>query len=420
MFVTLLLAFALAQDTGRAHSLDLDDVYRAVRAANPRIAAARALASAANARTSLAKLPPDPQIQLGVMNYALPSLVPMEVVGMSQLQVMQMVPTAGKLGLAGRVAHSSAAATAERALDVEWSVRSEAAMAFYDLYATRHSLIIARETLRLLRDVLATAEAMYRVGEGRQSDVLRAQVAIARMVEDTLRMTAMQTAMGARLNAVMDRGTAAPLASPRLPGFPVDLLPLDTLLAYAQTTRPMVVAAVRELEGAQAQERLARREIWPDLVIGAQYGQRGGAMGGTERMGSLMVGATLPVFAKGRQLRMRQESEAMRQMADADVAAMRAATRADVAAAYASLVRARNLSALYRTTVIPQAEAAASSAMAAYRVGSVDFMTVLDGRMTVNTYRQELFALDADQGKAWAELEMLTGQPLIGARYAQR
>ena len=52
-------------------------------------------------------------------------------------------------------------------------------------------------------------------------------------------------------------------------------------------------------------------------------------------------------------------------------------------------------------------------ALAAYRVGSVDFMTLLDDRMIVNKYRQELYVLEADQGKAWADLEMLTDRALI-------
>ena len=103
----------------------------------------------------------------------------------------------------------------------------------------------------------------------------------------------------------------------------------------------------------------------------------------------------------------------MRAMAEAELAAMRADTRGRVGEAYAGLVRARRLAALYRTTVIPQAEAAVASAMAAYRVGGVDFMTLLDSRMTVNEYRQELLALEAEEGKAWAELEMLTGRELF-------
>ena len=58
--------------------------------------------------------------------------------------------------------------------------------------------------------------------------------------------------------------------------------------------------------------------------------------------------------------------------------------------------------------------------MSAYRVGTVDFMTLLDSRITVNTYRQELSVLEADEGKAWAELEMLTGRELIDSHSIAR
>ena len=100
-------------------------------------------------------------------------------------------------------------------------------------------------------------------------------------------------------------------------------------------------------------------------------------------------------------------------MAEADLASMRAATRGSIGVAYAELVRARNLSQLYRSTVLPQAMATVASAMSAYRVGRVDFMTLLDDQMTVNKYQQELYVLDADQGRAWADLEMLTGRELF-------
>ena len=136
---------------------------------------------------------------------------------------------------------------------------------------------------------------------------------------------------------------------------------------------------------------------------------------GTERMGSLMIGASLPIFARSRQYQMREEARAMRQMAVAELAMLRAETRAQIADAYASLIRARSLTSLYVTTVLPQAQAAVTSALAAYRVGGVDFMTLLDNQMSVNEYRQELFALQAEQGKAWAELEMLLGRELFDA-----
>jgi cobalt-zinc-cadmium efflux system outer membrane protein len=174
----------------------------------------------------------------------------------------------------------------------------------------------------------------------------------------------------------------------------------------------MLRAGAADVAAADATERRAGRELVPDLVVGLQYGQRSGVTG-TEHMGSLMVGASVPVFAGRRQLKMRDEAAAMRAMTEADLRYMRADTRGRVGEQYAALARARNLAGLYTTTVLPQAQAAVSSALAAYRVGRVDFMTLLDDQMTVNTYRRQLIALEAEQGKAWAALEMLSGSQLI-------
>jgi outer membrane protein TolC len=418
IMVAMPVAAAAPQaDVQRAsHPLLLGDLFNEVKRENPRSAAARALARAADARTPGARRPPDPQLQLGFMNYEVPGLRPMDPLGMTQLQLMQMVPTAGKLGLAGRESAARAAGAALRAADVEWDVRSQAAMVFYEIYQVEQRLAVERETLRLLEDTREITEAMYRVGEGRQADVLRSQVEIARMTEDTIRMTTMRAAMAARLRALLNRMGDDDFGDAVLPLFPDSVPALAELEAQADANRPMVNAGRREVEAAGAQVELARRELWPDLTLGLQLGQRASPDGmGTERMGSLMVGASLPIFARSRQLRMREEAVAMRQMAEADLAAMRADTRARVAEQRANLTRARRLASLYRTTILPQANAVVASSLAAYRAGSVDFMTLLDNRMRLNGYREELAVLEADEGRSWAELEMLTGRELLDA-----
>jgi outer membrane protein TolC len=404
--------------TGRSGVLLLGDLYTDVQSASPRVAAARSFAQAAKARVPGATRPPDPQVQLGFMNYMVPSLAPMPTLGMRQVQVMQMLPVGGKLAIAGRVAGAQASAANERAQEVTWQLRSEIAMSFYDLYATDRRLDVMRETVRLLQDIEKTAASMYRIGEGRQADVLRAQVEIARMVEDTVRMQAMRHTMVARLNALLDRPSDVPVGTPALPQFPDSIPRRAWLDSLANGNRPMIRAGLEEVRAAEAAEQLARKDIWPDLQVGVQYAQRGGEMGGVEPMGSLMVGASIPIFAKHRQFRMREETEAMKAMAQADVAMMRADTRGKIGEAYANLERARNLARLYRSTVLPQAEATVRSALSAYRVGTVDFMTLLDGQMTVNKYRQELHVLNADEGKAWADLEMLASRALFDSNKA--
>ena len=379
---------------------------------DPRVRAAAAFATAAVARVGTATRPPDPELQLGAMNYSLPGLRPDPVLGMAQLQVMQMVPLPGKLGAASTAARSRAASAEARTRDVVLTVRADVAVAYLDRWEALEAARLAGETRRLLEDAASVATAMYRVGDGRQSDVLRARVEIARMDEEVVRMTAMADAAAARLGASLDTLPDGLLVAATPPPFP-DMLPsLSALLAAALEARPMLVAGAAAVRAADADADLARRELWPDLRVGVQYGQRR-MDGGIDRMGSLMVGATLPVFARTRQLRMRDEASAMREMAEAELAMMRADTRRRLAEVHAMLASARRLRALYRTTVLPQADAAAASALASYRSGAVDFMTVLDNRMTATRYRRELVALDATEGRAWAELEMLTGRPWL-------
>jgi outer membrane protein TolC len=331
---------------------------------------------------------------------------------MNTIQLMQMIPTAGKLGLAGHGAEAQAGASRERATDLGWELRARVAMAFYDLYQTDRSVEVALATQRLLRDLAKTAENMYAVGQGRQADVLRAQVELARMTEDITRMRAMREVMAARLNALLNRPADSVVPTPALPLYPAELPSRDSLERQALANRPMIKAGEYDVRAAEASARLARREIWPDLQVGVQYGQRPMEMG-TDRMVSFMLGFTLPIFAGRRQFAMRRETQAMKLMATADLDAMRADTRGRVGELYAELLRARNLTTLYRGTIIPQADATVASALSAYRVGGVDFMTLLDDQMTVNRYRQDLFQLDADQGKALAELEMLVGGELF-------
>lgn len=392
--------------------LGLGRLYRAVEAASPRIAAAGALARAADARIAPARRPPDPQLQFGLMNRSLPGFGLADPLGMNQVQLMQMVPFPGKLRMAGQMASARAEAERARSTDMSWDIRARAAMAFYELYQMDRSLLVAQETLRILQDLAATAQIMYGVGEGRQADVLRAQVEIARMSEDITRMRTERVSAAARLNALLAMDPSTAVGSPVRPSFPETLPPLDSLIAEAERNRPMVQAAEAEVRAADAGLRLARREIWPDLQVGVQYGQRP-MDGGTDRMVSLMLGVNIPIFAGSRQLAMRREAAAMQQMAAADLVTMRADTRGRVAELHAGAERARRLGELYQRTILPQAHTTVASALASYRVGGVDFMTLLDDQMTVNRYRQDLYALEAQRGQALAELEMLLSRPLF-------
>jgi outer membrane protein TolC len=224
------------------------------------------------------------------------------------------------------------------------------------------------------------------------------------------------------LNAILNQPAATVLGAPELPALPASIPATDTLRAWAEATRPMLARGRTEIEQAASRVALARKEIIPDLSIAVQYGQRRAAMASTdpampteyntERMGSVMLGFSIPLFAGKRQLKMREEAAAMRQMAQADLARMQSLVDARLVELSASLEQSRTLIELYRTDVLPQARAAVQSAFSSYRVGQVDFMTLVDAQMTTNKYKQELVALQAAYGADVAELEMTIGRAL--------
>lgn len=393
--------------------LTLVELYHAVDSANPRITGASALGRAAVARVPGSGKLPDPRVTLQLMNRNLPGLGLADPLGMNQVQVTQMVPVAGQLGFSKTAAAAAAAAATAGAVEVTWEQRTLAAMAFYDLYQAGARIEVVRETLRLLDDLATTLTAMYVVGDARQADVLRARVEVGRMRAEIEDMRAMEGTMTARLNGLLNRAAATPLGRPVVPDFPSDLPSRDSLMALASGERAMLRGGRATVDEATALARRARREIWPDLELSVAYGQRPMPEGGTDRMVSLMVGASLPIWAGSRQLRMRDEAGAMRQMAIADLEAMEADTRARIGEVLAELERAKRLHQLYRDAILPQAEATVVSARSAYQVGTVDFMTLLDAIMTVNRFREEIIRLRSAEGIAFAELEMLTGRPLV-------
>ncbi|MDH5589306.1 MAG: TolC family protein, partial [Gemmatimonadota bacterium] len=151
--------------------------------------------------------------------------------------------------------------------------------------------------------------------------------------------------------------------------------------------------------------------FWPDLTLGVNYGQRNPGTG-TERMGSVMVGFSIPVFASRRQSALRDAALAMERMAQAELGSREAGVRARIGEIMAELDRSRSLVRLYADEVIPEAKATVESALSSYRVGAVDFMTLVDAQMTVNRFEGEYFQLLGEYGKAYTALESVVGRSL--------
>jgi outer membrane protein, heavy metal efflux system len=393
-------------------SLRLTEVLALAEERNPRLQALQSAAMAATARAPEASTLPDPTFQFGIMNFGVPNLNADMAMSMApSVQLSQMVPFPGKLSLKGDIAEYASRMAGSQAEEAWWGVRQNASSLFYDLYSLDHRIEVMRGTLSLLKDFQEVAKAMYTAGTGRQSDVLRADVEVARLDGDIQAMEARRRAQAARLNALLNLPAVTPVAPPVLGALPLDVPDQSTLVGWANASRPLLDRGRLGVAQADTRVRLAHKQIWPNFMLGVSYGQRDRG-NGAERMASAMIGFDLPIHAAKRQYAARDEASAMAELARSELMNLEAMVDARIGELLAELDRARSLTALYRDEVIPEARATVESAFSSYRVGRVDFATLVDAQMTVNRFEGELYGLLGAYGKAIAGLESAVGRAL--------
>jgi cobalt-zinc-cadmium efflux system outer membrane protein len=409
-----LAAGAAALAPLRALGAQTDDTLRLAaavalaREANPALSAARLRADAAADRVSQAGAWPDPQLAFGLMNRPLWGFGTDEAMTMNTIQLTQTLPWPGTLGFGKARARALASAQRLDADELERQLVAETRAAYAELAAMDRVLVIMRRTRDLLRDLLEVSQTRYAVGATPQQDVLQAQVAIARMTEDITVVEQRRVAGAARLNALLGRDATVPIGGLELspPGPPLPAA--DSMMRLAANHRPALLAARDRVAAAEDGYRAARRQLYPDLMISATYGQR--PQFGD--MGSLMVGLSLPLWAGSRQLPLRRELDALRTAADAAARDRANETFAQLTELRAEAQRARDLADLYTTAVLPQARAAVDAALSAYRVGQVEFTTLIASELTVNNYDIELVRLAAQYHGAVARVVALLGVDL--------
>lgn len=387
-------------------TLQLTDAISSARVANPGLIAARLRADAATERVPQVGAWEDPQLTLGLVSRPLDGFGTGEPMTMNMIQLSQMFPWPGKRGFSQDRARHLASADSLSAEEAEATLVSRVKAVYYETAAMDRTITIMERTRELLRNFLQVSQTMYAVGESIQQDVLRAQVAVAQMTEDITSMQQRRIAMAARLNTLMGREVTAAVGGLDLPAVGGALPSVDSLLGVASTQRPALRAAYERTRAATAGYELARRELYPDIMLSFAYGQRPQY----NDMGTVMVGFSLPIWAASRQLPRRREMADLKAMEAAKAQDLYNETFVELTEARADVERARQLSGLYATAIIPQAKASVASALSAYRVGRVDYMALVDNEMTVNRYEIADVELAAQYRAGVARIDAMLGQ----------
>ena len=385
-------------------TLRLADAVSEARRANPMLQAARYRADAAGERVPQAGALPDPRLSFGLVNRPIDDFGTDIMMTMNAFQLSQRFPWPGKLGFGQEESEHLARADQFDAREVEAALVTRLKSVYYSLAYIDRAVRIMEATRNLLRDFEQVTTARYAVGAGIQQDILQAQVAVASVTADITVLREQRVAMAARLNALLGRVATGAIGALELPDIDGALPSVDALLAMAVANRPALHAAEERVAAAQAGYRAARRQLYPDFDLLLGYGQRPQF----DDLVTIAVGISIPIWAGSKQLPLRREKLALESVHEAIQLDLYNETYARLTELRAAAERASELSSLYRSSILPQAQAAVESALSAYRVGQVDYMTLLGNQMTLNEFETETVRLTAEYHQAMAGIAALT------------
>lgn len=384
------------------------------RAQSPELAAMRHEADAAAQRLGSAGALADPVLRVELMNInnygndTPASVLPWRV-GETQYRLMQPLPGWGKRDLRRDVATADADQATARtgAAWAELAARIKTTYAEY--YRTVGSERLTREVLDLMMRLEQIAQARYAGGLAVQQDAIRAQLEQTAMRSELISLDNEKRQLRARLNALIARDWAAPLASPQqlrpLPSLAVS--DATQLAERARARNPQLLAEQARLASAQKSRELTLSNRYPDWLVGLQSTQVGSRLTAF----GLMVEVNIPLQQDSRRAQER-EAESMVSAAQSRADALANQLLGDLAGSLAALDGARRTATLVETQLLPQSELSLRAALAAYENGRADFATLLDAQRQIRKAQMDHLKAQAEAQMRLAEIERIVGEDL--------
>lgn len=406
--VTLTAVFAAAwpvQASDAVPGATVDELLVLARRLNPELAAKALESEAALARVSVAGALDDPMFRIAG------ETVRINGGGFSKTTYMleQEFPLWGKRRLRRQIAQAEAASarSQQQAVATELDARIKTVFAHY--WRASREMEVTRDVHTLLHGVTESAQNRYAQGIGPQADAIRSALERSRLDLAFAAIERNKRSARGQLNALLARPPGAALAEPvsLQPQPSADRLNIDDLLDRARRNNPILASASHAITAAEDSRRLAEKNRYPDISLGAGAMDRGD--GPTGLVAS--AGIRLPLQWG---LRKAQISEAASRAGAAqsyhDAALLQ--LQGDLEVALAGLQELQQAEALLTSGLQPQAQAAYRSAMSAYQLGRGDLTAVLEAAHRKQEIQLELLQAQAEQQQFLAELERIIGGSL--------
>ena len=273
-------------------------------------------------------------------------------------------------------------------------VVTELSQAYYRLLFADAAITVNKENQALLERVTNVALQGIRSGDSSSNVVIKAQVELATLSDAIITLEEERETLIARLNSLLSRLPDAVLGPPTALADADLNIDLETLYDLAVDGRQELQVQRLRIARMRTGVELARRMTYPDPTMGSGYFEN------RMRLSS-GTGEEAPAFMAQRDLDHRKtpwfgqrdayirEVEVRIEAMQSLLAAMEDQTRFAVKQAHFGLETARRSIALYRTSLLPQAQQSLENLDSAYRSGKTDFLNFLDGQRTLLQFRLE-------------------------------
>ncbi len=387
---------------------------------NPSLAAMQARFKAMSAIPSQVGTLPDPILSFNALNFPTDTFnVRQEAMTQLQFGISQKLPFPGKLALREEASSFEAEAARDSVDETRLRLVRDVQSSWWTLRYLDYALEIVAKNQVLLDQFVDIARTKYEVGDGLQQDVLLAQLELSQLLDQKIQLTGLRRGEEARLNKLIDRPTENEIVLPESTNLMLpELAEESALFERARQLRPRLAAIRHQIQAAESRVGLAKKDYYPDFMIGAVYGARQGdnpPFIGGERADvlTLRLSVNLPLYPK------RKRAAAVSQRTS-ELLNERYALQDELNAAYAEISRAsadylqaREQFSLFDTGIIPQARQTVQSMLAGYQVSEVDFLNLVRSQITLFNYETQYWRSLSAANQALARLYAAVGGEIV-------
>ena len=377
---------------------------------NPQIAASfHAWQASRNVPKQVSALP---ETQLSVQQFSVGSPRPFAGYSNSDFAyigfgALQDVPYPGKRELRARVAEHEADSMEAQTDSVRRTVVGNLKIVYFRLAYIQQTLGVLQRSDELLTQVQGATEARYRVGQGNQQDVLKAQLQHTKILQEIAHHHQEEGLLEAQIKQVLGR----PQESADIVAETLTLRTLRytaaELLQRAREQNPDVHSKQASIRQQENQVELAHKNFRPDFNVSYTYEHTADKF---RDYYMATFGIRLP--NRGRQKAELAEAEENQERARQELDAESQRMLSEVQQQYVRAKTSEERLKIYSDGLVPQSEVTFQSALSAYQSNRQDFESLLSGFLDVLNldldYRSEL----VEHESALAELERLTGVDL--------